>query len=33
LAQGSWRDQDLNERPGEAPPQSKLESPGETKTK
>ena len=27
------RDQDLNERPGEAPPQSKLENPGETKTK
>ena len=27
------RDQDLNERPGEAPPQSKLESPRETKTK
>ena len=31
LAQSSWRDQDLNERPGEAPPQSKLENPGETK--
>ena len=27
------RDQDLNERPGEAPLQSKLENPGETKTK
>ena len=27
------RDQDLNERPGEAPPQSKLENPGETKNK
>ena len=27
------KDQDLNERPGEAPPQSKLENPGETKTK
>ena len=26
-------DQDLNERPGAAPPQSKLENPGETKTK
>ena len=29
----SMRDQDLNERPGEAPPQSKLENPEETKTK
>ena len=29
----SMRDPDLNERPGEAPPQSKLENPGETKTK
>ena len=29
----SMRDQDLNERPGEAPLQSKLENPGETKTK
>ena len=29
----SMRDQDLNERPGEAPSQSKLEAPGETKTK
>ena len=27
------RDQDLNERPGGAPPQSQLENPGETKTK
>ena len=29
----SMRDQDLNERPGGAPPQSQLENPGETKTK
>ena len=31
--QGSMREQDLNERPGEAPLHSTLENPGETKTK